>query len=371
MQERPLKRLSNIELIDIINHPERFTDEIISDAQLELQFRKEQAARPKNVAPIHSFQNLMLFKSDVVVTPAIVWLNIICFGLCLLVGVDAFSPSHIDLFNVGGMQQYHFLTGDWWRLFSSMFLHSGVMHIGFNMFALIQIGPIAEHLVGGKRYAIIYILCGIFGGLASISFGSDAVGVGASGAIFGIFGLTYFLLRSPKIEGDKRQIKHLANQLGFFIVLNVIIGLSSKGISNSAHVGGLVTGAIMCFIYLYNYPPKFKKHGGNAVAIILSIFIYIIWVNSLTPKKSIISEELVMDEQLYQQSRGLVHRIITYEDKIKNDYLEPSDSLDFYMPLIKQAMPEFEKELKDNHEYKFDDYLQILRNKITYIDANS
>lgn len=297
MDSRPLRKLSNLELIEIINNPNRYTDEIVRDAHYELAFRRENPRNSKVVNKAGDSKSILLFQTEIVATPAIIWLNVLVFLFVGFLGVDIFNPNTHQLFAVGGMQKHHFLNGDWWRVFSSMFLHSGVMHIGFNMFALLQIGTLSERLIGPTRYTIIYLICGVFGALAMITFGGDAVGVGASGAIFGIFGLTYFLLKSPKIKGDRRQIQSLSKQLGFFIVLNIVIGLSSQGISNAAHMGGLVTGAILCYIYLFNYPQKLGKIAGNLIAISLSTLIYFGWTNNLEKEKSVVSESVQMNEE--------------------------------------------------------------------------
>ena len=308
---RPLRRYSNYELIEIINQPERYTEELIRDAELELAYRSEKADESKPISAADSMKSVMFFQTESIITPSIIWLNIAVFFLVGQFGVDIFSPKSNQLFHVGGMQKYHFLNGEYWRSISSMFLHGGLMHLGFNMFALLQIGTIAERLIGSTRYLVIYIICGIFGSLAMITFGGDNVGVGASGAIFGIFGLTYFMLKSPKIKGNRRQIENLSKQLGFFILLNIVIGMSSEGISNSAHMGGLISGAIMSFIYLYNYPINIRKFAGNIVAITLTGIIAFSWINSINP-------ELTSTAKFLSLSPEDIETITTYENNYNN-----------------------------------------------------
>lgn len=369
MTERPLKRLSNLELIDIISHPERFTEEIQSDAREELRIRKEENQNTSSrTAVFGSVSDTMLFKTSAIATPIIVWMNLIIFVVVGLFGVDYFSPNIFSLFKVGGMQQYHFLNGDWWRPLTSMFLHAGVMHIGFNMYALLNIGPLAEHLIGSKRYTVIYILCGLLGSLASIGFGSDSVGVGASGAIFGIFGLTYILLKSPKLQGDKKQINGMARQLGFFIILNIVIGMSAKSISNEAHVGGLVTGAVLAFIYLINYPIAYRKIAGNVVAISLSLSVYFFWVSNMTPRHTIIAEELRIPQEIRQSYGGIPSRLMYYENALENSELKATDSLNYYLPLIKKTLPEYQILLESNTNENFDSYIDLLEEKINSIE---
>lgn len=370
MTERPLKRLSNLELIDIISHPEKFTEEIQSDAREELRLRKEEnQGKSSRTAVFGSISDTMFFRTSAVATPIIVWMNLIIYAIVGLFGVDYFSPDIFSLFKVGGMQQYHFLNGDWWRPFTSMFLHAGIMHIGFNMYALLNIGPLAEHLIGSKRYTVIYILCGLLGSAASIGFGSDSIGVGASGAIFGIFGLTYILLKSPKLQGDKKQISGMARQLGFFIVLNIVIGMSVKSISNEAHVGGLVTGAVLAFVYLFNYPVAYRKIAGNIVAITLSLIVYFFWTSNMTPRHSLVAEELRIPEEIRMKYGGIPDRLVHYEYALQNDALKETDSLEIYFPLIKQELPNYKELLESETNENFDFYIDLLEQKIETIES--
>jgi rhomboid protease GluP len=132
-------------------------------------------------------------------------------------------------------------AGEYWRLFTSMFLHIGVMHLFFNGYALLVIGTELERLLGPGRFSAIYLLSGLFGSLASYAL-SDSLAAGASGAIFGIIGAlaAFFLVHRQRLGawGSRR----LAN-IGIVIVFNLVWGFSQPGrIDNLAHVGGLLAG---------------------------------------------------------------------------------------------------------------------------------
>lgn len=141
------------------------------------------------------------------------------------------------------------LSGDWWRLFTYMFLHGGAMHIFFNMWCLWDLGQLCESLYGRWTYAAIYLITGIAGGLTSVAWNPGVLSVGASGAIFGLAGalaasyyLGEFSLPGIAIRGTLRS-------LAFFIGFNVLFGIgynifagSSGGIDNACHIGGLVSG---------------------------------------------------------------------------------------------------------------------------------
>ena len=130
--------------------------------------------------------------------------------------------------------------GEWWRLLSSMFLHSGAVHLGLNMLSLYFLGSFIEVAFGRGRFLALYVLSGLSGGLAYLYFGSFNVSaVGASGAIFGLLGgvLGYALRR-----GTFSWQNPLIRQLLILLALNLYIGFSVPNISNTAHLGGLAGG---------------------------------------------------------------------------------------------------------------------------------
>ncbi len=132
--------------------------------------------------------------------------------------------------------------GEWWRLVSSVFLHSGIAHLGFNMLALYFLGSFVEEAFGRARFFALYLLSGVSGGLAYLYFGEfDQAAVGASGAIFGLLGsvLGYSLRR-----GTFSWQNPLIRQLLILLALNLYLGFSIPNISNTAHLGGLAGGFI-------------------------------------------------------------------------------------------------------------------------------
>jgi len=130
--------------------------------------------------------------------------------------------------------------GEYWRLFTSMFLHIGLMHVVFNGYALIVLGTELERILGWKRFVTIFILSGLFGSLASYAL-SSSLSAGASGAIFGLIGaLAAFFLRHRQQLGTWGR-RRLAN-IAFLLVINLFFGFTRPGIDNMAHLGGLVSG---------------------------------------------------------------------------------------------------------------------------------
>jgi rhomboid protease GluP len=145
----------------------------------------------------------------------------------------------------GANAGFYTLSGQWWRLVTYMFLHGGLLHIGFNMWCLWDLGGLSESLYGRWTYAAIYLITGIAGGLASVAWNPGVLSVGASGAIFGLAGaliasfyLGEFSLPSVAIGGTLRS-------LIVFAVFNLGFGGMFPGVDNAAHIGGLVSGLIL------------------------------------------------------------------------------------------------------------------------------
>lgn len=141
------------------------------------------------------------------------------------------------------------LSGEWWRLFTYMFLHGGLMHILFNMWCLWDLGQLCESLYGRWTFASIYVITGISGGLASVAWNPGVLSVGASGAIFGLAGALAASFYLGEFSLPRIAIQGTFRSLAFFIGFNVLFGFGynvffggNSGIDNACHVGGLVSG---------------------------------------------------------------------------------------------------------------------------------
>ena len=118
-----------------------------------------------------------------------------------------------------------------------------------NMYALLYIGIFLEQLIGGRRLISAYFLTGLFSALASLAMHPESISAGASGSIFGLYGIFLsYLVFHHRIE--KGQRKSLLYSIGFFVFYNLMSGARAEGIDNAAHIGGLVSGIILGIIYL-------------------------------------------------------------------------------------------------------------------------
>lgn len=176
-------------------------------------------------------------------TIALIGVNALVFAIMVLRGVSFFLPTPQQAIAFGADFGPLTLNGQWWRLVTSMFVHFGIIHIGLNMWCLWSLGRAAEILMGRFSYLLAYFASGIFGSIASVYWTPMAAGAGASGAIFGMAGVLVTFVYLKKTPAHLQINKKMLSSLGTFIFYNLVIGASIPGISNAAHVGGLVMGA--------------------------------------------------------------------------------------------------------------------------------
>jgi rhomboid protease GluP len=161
------------------------------------------------------------------------------------------SPASDNIGNLLLLDKVAVQHGEYWRLLTVTLTHASLIHLGLNMYALWIIGPLAEALYGRAAYVAIYLLAGLGGSIASYLFNATPA-VGASGAIFGLFGLVFVsvFVHKPALA---RQARALTSQIGILIVINLVIGfVPGSGIDYMAHIGGLITGAWLGFVI----PPR-------------------------------------------------------------------------------------------------------------------
>lgn len=188
-----------------------------------------------------AFQELLLFKHGFRITPAIIIINVAVYLLMVITGVNWIAPDIPSLISWGGNLRALTLDGEWWRIFTSGFLHIGLIHLVMNMIALVQIGTVLEPLIGARRFVIAYFIALVSGSLLSLSWHDNVVSAGASGAVFGMFGVFLALLTTKLITKSVRQ--SLLAGVMTFVGYNLVFGMQG-GIDNAAHIGGLLGGML-------------------------------------------------------------------------------------------------------------------------------
>jgi rhomboid protease GluP len=182
-------------------------------------------------------------KNKSLITNILVFLNVVIFLLSAYLSGNIFDIDGRILVLLGAKYNQLIMEGEYYRLVTAMFLHGGLIHIGFNMYALKSLGPFIESIFGKVKYVIIYFIGGIASSLFSYWF-SDAISVGASGAIFALLGsaLVYSIKLKNKIGRD------FLSNIAQVIVVNLILGFTISNIDNFGHIGGLIGGITISLI---------------------------------------------------------------------------------------------------------------------------
>jgi membrane associated rhomboid family serine protease len=190
-----------------------------------------------------------------VVVPALIAINAVIFMVTVVQARDPFGNADADLFKDWGLLPTAVADGEWWRLFTSGFLHFGPIHLALNMIALWVIGRDLEQVLGWARFLVVYLVSMLGGALAVflvamlggdlavfLRAGENSLTAGASGAVFGLMGgLAVVLLRMRRSPGPVLTI----------ILLNVVISFALPSISILGHLGGLAFGTAVTAGLLY------------------------------------------------------------------------------------------------------------------------
>lgn len=198
------------------------------------------------MSPEEFVQRIHRYTPRIWVTPTLLGLNLAVYVAMVVSGVSFMDPTPQQLVNWGGNAGVLSIGhGQIWRMFTSMFVHIGIIHIGMNMWVLWSIGRFVERLVGNAGFLAFYLVAGLCGSLASAIYHPQVVSAGASGAIFGIIGILLgFLLRHRRTI-PAPILSSLRKTGGTFVVYNLLFSVAVPGIDLSAHVGGLIGGFIL------------------------------------------------------------------------------------------------------------------------------
>ncbi|HQR34905.1 MAG TPA: rhomboid family intramembrane serine protease [Blastocatellia bacterium] len=203
-----------------------------------------------------------LFSRPITITPILIGINVAIYLLMtyaaggdifrsLLTGVDRFT-----LLAFGAQNNELLQNGQWFRLITPAFVHIGLLHILLNSYVFWSVGPMVEKLYGSARFLAMYLLTAAGGSLASFlnhSWKHDSIGAsaGASGAIFGLFGVIAVFSFRYRSELPPRFLQALKSGVLPAIAVNLMLGFSMKQVDNAAHIGGLLTGGLLALLIPY------------------------------------------------------------------------------------------------------------------------
>lgn len=181
---------------------------------------------------------------DSTATPAtfvLIALNVVAFLVEIAGGSGGLSGASGSVVIDFGLFGPAVADGEWYRLLSSGFLHAGLFHIGFNMFALYILGRLLEPAIGTPRFVALYFAALFAGSFGALLLEPNALTVGASGAVFGLFGAAFVIARG-------RGFNTLASELGFLLLFNLAFTFAVPGISVGGHLGGLAGGLVCAML---------------------------------------------------------------------------------------------------------------------------
>ncbi|WP_326689214.1 MULTISPECIES: rhomboid family intramembrane serine protease [unclassified Streptomyces] len=209
------------------------------------------------------------------VTKVLLGINAAVFVAVLAVGNRLLDE--LLLFGQAATERYGPLEGvaegQWYRLFTSMFLHQEIWHIAMNMLGLWFLGPPLEQALGRVRFLGLYLLSGLGGGAVTYLLAApQQASLGASGAIFGLFGATAVLMR--RLRYDMRPILIL-------LAINLVFTFTWKSIAWEAHIGGLVTGVLLAFALVHAPREHRKLVQYAAFAVLVAVVVLILVLRTL------------------------------------------------------------------------------------------
>ena len=212
----------------------------------------------------NSFLSFFIPRKGFIATPILIDINILVFIVMIASGVGIMSPSTLSLLKWGADFGPLTLTGDWWRTVTCNFIHIGAFHLLMNMYAFMYVGLLLEELIGGRRMFVSYLLTGLCSAAFSLYMHGETISAGASGSIFGLYGIFLAFLFFHRIA--KEQRKALLTSILIFVGYNLVYGMKA-GIDNAAHIGGLLSGFLLGIIYVCSY--KFEKADAQRTVSIL------------------------------------------------------------------------------------------------------
>jgi membrane associated rhomboid family serine protease/tetratricopeptide (TPR) repeat protein len=204
-------------------------------------------------------------------TTALVVANVIVFIVMVVFAGPTVinSPSAQVILSFGADRGTLAMTGEYWRLLTNIFVHVGILHLFMNMWIFAVMGPNVERIYGPVKYLIAYLMAGLGGSLLSVYFKPLATSAGASGAVFGVFGLWFgFLLANRKRLKENFVKSNMQSALIFFVIV-LVQGHMRAGTDNEAHIGGVLIGIICGFLIKTSFPGEPKWSMRDTIGFLL------------------------------------------------------------------------------------------------------
>lgn len=295
------------------------------------------------------------------VTWSLVAVNVLVYIAAASHGAGWVTAQPAVLIHWGTNYEPATLAGEWWRLFTSMFLHFGLLHIALNMWVLVSLGPRVERLFGSACYLLLYLFAGLCGSVASVWWHTAVNSAGASGAIFGVIGGLLAFTLNPATRLPASITANQRTSAAVFVFYNLLYGFGHQGIDNACHVGGLLGGLAMGWLLAQPLDPVARREQPRRLAVATALgaatLLALVWALSRRPHlsqaeiafrvdvQSISADETRAQDRARELEQTLRQRKITdaqwgaqiagtvvpiwaaMEDRIRNDPLPANSSL--------------------------------------------
>jgi rhomboid protease GluP len=265
----------SIYLMNFCSNPDRPEIENVVEEMAVSKDRVEHlpSTSKKKLSYSSGLRSFFIPQPNYFITPILILLNAFVFLLMIFSGYNPFIPDMGFLVSWGANFRPVTSDGEWWRLITCVFLHINVVHLGFNMLALAYVGVYLEPILGRVRFAVAYLLTGFSASILSFWWNDFTVSIGASGAVFGMFGVFLALLFTDLIEPKTR--KQLLISIAVFVSVNVLTGFAKVGVDNAAHVGGLLGGAILGFSFFPSLQDRENRTIKYLTITLASVFFFL------------------------------------------------------------------------------------------------
>lgn len=242
--------------------------------------------KPLLAEGLHLPQQATVATKPAMATIALLAINIAIFIAMVASGTSWLSPQADQVLRWGADYGPYTLSGQYWRLITSMFLHFGIIHIFGNMWCLWSLGQLAEKLLDSISLLGLYLVTGVGASLLSLSWDPMRVSAGASGAIFGIAGALISVLYFGNLGLPPASVRKLLGYVVRFALLNLLFGLQGH-IDNMAHLGGLISGLLAGFFLArtFNLAPEARRAQRRVVLTVSAVLVMLLVVPVIIAKQ--------------------------------------------------------------------------------------
>lgn len=314
-----------------------------------------------------------------VVTPALLAINIGVFLVMAALGIRVLGGRPDEYLRFGANFTPLTTGGEWWRLVTCTFVHFGAVHLAINLWALWDTGRLTERLFGNVGFAALYLFAGVAGSSASLLWNQQVIGVGASGAVFGVFGalLAYMTVHRGSIPAN--VINRLRASSSVFVVYSLLSGFTQAGIDNAAHLGGLVGGFATGLILARPLDPL-TRHRRNVQRALLTALLAAVTLPTvawLTPDTSrVYRQAIALQKEIEVFSAAEKELIAAFQGIVDQSHYGKLSDADALRELRIRILPEWDRVVArlagaelDSHAPTRKDYELLMRYAVAQRDT--